>query len=81
MAVADAVTDAIAALTAGPLAARTELDAAIGPLTTYRVGGPARALVTLDDDDDATSLALVVARTGVPTLVYCRGSNIMVDDQ
>ena len=32
----------------------------LGPLTTYKLGGPARLLVEVEDADDLVSLALLV---------------------
>ena len=46
------VHEAVAALVGGPLGPKTVLDAPIGKLTTYRVGGTATALVTLDGGGD-----------------------------
>jgi UDP-N-acetylmuramate dehydrogenase len=52
----------------------------IGPLTTYRVGGPAALLVELGGHDDAVAVAEAVGATGVPVLVVGRGSNLLVAD-
>jgi len=52
----------------------------LGPLTTYRVGGPAALFVELGGDDDATAVAEAVRATGVPVLVVGRGSNLLVAD-
>ncbi len=61
--------------------ARVGLDAPIGPLTTYRVGGSAAVLVELATVAEAGELAEIVATTGVPTLVIGRGSNLLVSDR
>lgn len=58
-----------------------EEHAPLGPLTTYRAGGPARWLVSVSDRD-----ALIdVTSTGIfrdhPVLVLGRGSNLVVSDQ
>jgi len=55
-------------------------DALLGPLTTYRVGGPATALIIVDDDESLTTLAAVLATTEVPILTIGRGSNLLVAD-
>ncbi len=49
--------------------------------TTYRVGGPASLLVTLERSDDLAALADAVARTRVAVLVVGRGSNLLVADE
>jgi UDP-N-acetylmuramate dehydrogenase len=61
----------------GPLAAR---DVALGPLTTYRVGGPAALLVTARDHDDLEALRAALDGADVPVLVVGRGSNLLVAD-
>lgn len=71
---------AVAAIVAGPLAARTLLDAPIGKLTTYRVGGNATALVTLEDRADVLALADVLVGSDVPVVTIGRGSNLLVSD-
>lgn len=71
---------AIEALRSGPLAARTRLDAPIGELTTYRVGGNAAALVTLDDAGDPAVLAEAIAGRELDVVAIGRGSNLLVSD-
>jgi UDP-N-acetylmuramate dehydrogenase len=73
--VADALADAAARL--GVLAVR---DRPLGPLTTYKVGGPAALFVEVGGPDDLAAAAAAVAATGVPTLVVGRGSNLLVAD-
>jgi UDP-N-acetylmuramate dehydrogenase len=53
----------------------------IGPLTTYRVGGPAALFVRVEDEDDLVALSAAVSATGVPTLAVGRGSNLLVADR
>lgn len=67
----------VAARLLGPRARR---DVPLGPLTTYRVGGPAALLVAAASPDDLTAVASAVAATGVPTLVVGKGSNLLVAD-
>ena len=62
----------------GPLAVR---DVALGPLTTYRVGGPAALLARCTTDAELDEVAAAVAATGVPTLVVGKGSNLLVADR
>jgi UDP-N-acetylmuramate dehydrogenase len=72
---AGAVDQAAAVL--GDLARR---DVPLGPLTTYRVGGPAALFVEAADPDDLRAVAAAVAATGLPTLVVGKGSNLLVAD-
>lgn len=53
----------------------------LGPLTTYRVGGPAALFLEARDDDDLDLARRAVAETGVPVLVVGRGSNLLVSDR
>jgi UDP-N-acetylmuramate dehydrogenase len=73
--VADAVDRAAAEL--GALAAR---DVPLGPLTTYRVGGPAALLVRADTVADLALVHRAVVASGLPVLVVGRGSNLLVAD-
>jgi UDP-N-acetylmuramate dehydrogenase len=52
----------------------------LGPLTTYRVGGPARKLVRVESDADLVDVAALVQAESVPTLVVGKGSNLLVAD-
>lgn len=72
----DAVAAAVATL--GPRARR---DVPLGPLTTYRLGGPAAVLVDADALADLQAVAAAVAASGLPTLVVGRGSNLLVADE
>jgi UDP-N-acetylmuramate dehydrogenase len=55
-------------------------DVPMGPLTTYRVGGPAALFVEASSIDDLGRVAGAVAATGLPTLVMGKGSNLLVAD-
>jgi UDP-N-acetylmuramate dehydrogenase len=55
-------------------------DVPLGPLTTYRVGGPAALLVEAQGEADLRRIAAAVAATGVPVLVVGKGSNLLVAD-
>jgi UDP-N-acetylmuramate dehydrogenase len=48
--------------------------------TTYRVGGPARWMVTLQHLDQLPMIGDAVRRAGAPLLVVGRGSNMLVAD-
>jgi UDP-N-acetylmuramate dehydrogenase len=52
----------------------------LGPLTTYRVGGPARVLVHVEDHDHLERLAPALRACGAPVLVLGNGSNLLVSD-
>jgi len=73
---ADAVEAAAAVL--GPRARRR---APLGPLTTYRVGGPAALLFEVGSEDDLALAARAVGASGLPVLVVGRGSNLLVADE
>ena len=55
-------------------------DVPLGPLTTYRVGGPAALFVEASSVDDLWRVAEAVVATGLPVLVVGRGSNLLVAD-
>ena len=55
-------------------------NAPLGEATTYRVGGPAAALVEVVDEATLSTVAAVVTATGVDVLVVGRGSNLLVAD-
>lgn len=76
----DPVREAIRRVVSASFSTRVGLDVAIGPLTTYRVGGIAAVLVELATGAEAAELAEIVAATGVPTLVIGHGSNLLVSD-
>ncbi len=54
--------------------------APIGPLTTYRVGGSARAMVTCSTMQDVIELMPLVAATGLDVIVVGNGSNLLFAD-
>ena len=55
-------------------------DVPLGPLTTYRVGGAAALLTTVETDDDLRRVRDAVSASGVPVLVIGKGSNLLVSD-
>ncbi len=73
----------VAALTAA-LPDAVELHAPLGVHTTYRVGGPAAVLVSVEDTAALADLGAVLAAEDpagrVPLLVLGRGSNLLVAD-
>jgi UDP-N-acetylmuramate dehydrogenase len=52
----------------------------LAELTTLRVGGPARVLVTAEQDGDLAAVGAVCTARGLPWLVVGRGSNLLVAD-
>ena len=72
----------MSALTAAAevLGDRARRDVPIGPLTTYRVGGPAALLLEVQDEGDLALATDAVRASGVPTLVIGKGSNLLVAD-
>jgi UDP-N-acetylmuramate dehydrogenase len=56
-------------------------DAPLAALTTLRVGGPARALVTAERDADLAAVGRVCRAERLPWAVVGRGSNLLVADR
>jgi UDP-N-acetylmuramate dehydrogenase len=73
--VSDALTEA-----ARLLGERARRDVALGPLTTYRVGGAAALFVEIVDEPTLTAVIEAIHRTGVAVLAVGRGSNLLVAD-
>ncbi|WP_405017878.1 UDP-N-acetylmuramate dehydrogenase [Kitasatospora sp. NBC_00070] len=58
-----------------------ELDAPLAPLTTLRLGGPARRLVTAGTDDEVVETVRAADLAGEPLLVIGGGSNLVIGDR
>jgi UDP-N-acetylmuramate dehydrogenase len=56
-------------------------DASLAVHTTLRVGGPARSLVTVEDEDALVRTVRICREHDVPMLVLGRGSNTLVPDE
>ena len=56
-------------------------DVALGPMTTYRVGGVAALFVRVTDRGQLTAVADAASASGLPVLVVGRGSNMLVADR
>jgi UDP-N-acetylmuramate dehydrogenase len=69
-----------AALAAHGVLDRVERDRPIGPLTTYRVGGPAARFLLAESVDDLVAVAAAATDGDLPVLVVGRGSNLLVAD-
>ena len=82
---AAASSGAVRALLASRLSSKTRAGATIGPLTSYRVGGRASALVVVDSRDELAELCEVLKNAegggGTPVAVIGRGSNLLVSDE
>ncbi|HUQ62903.1 MAG TPA: UDP-N-acetylmuramate dehydrogenase [Acidimicrobiales bacterium] len=62
------------------LGPRARSNVALGPFTTYRVGGPAALLLEARDGNDLALAQKAVSGSGVEVLVVGRGSNLLVSD-
>ncbi|MEO7837176.1 MAG: UDP-N-acetylmuramate dehydrogenase [Acidimicrobiales bacterium] len=60
------------------LGGRGRANVALGPLTTYRVGGPAAVLLEVCEISDLELGRSAVAASGLPVLVVGKGSNLLV---
>ena len=56
-------------------------DAPLAPLTTFRLGGPARRLVTATTDDEIVETVRAADAAGEPLLVIGGGSNLVIGDK
>lgn len=64
------------------LPGRVRRVAALAPLTTYRLGGPAAVLVEPERAEDVSAVADALREApGVPVLILGRGSNTVVSDE
>ncbi len=75
---ADAVAVALTHL--ADLGDAVQRNVALGPMTTYRVGGPAAIFVRVTDRRQLTAVADAAHASGLPVLVVGRGSNLLVAD-
>lgn len=66
---------------AGELPGRLRAEVPLGPLTTYRVGGPAARFLRVETDDELARVAAAVAGLDLPVLVVGKGSNLLVSDR
>ena len=62
------------------LGPRVERGRPLGPLTTYRVGGPAALFLEAAGPDDLDAARKAVMGSGIPVLVLGKGSNLLVSD-
>ncbi|HKE99999.1 MAG TPA: UDP-N-acetylmuramate dehydrogenase [Actinomycetes bacterium] len=59
---------------------RVARDRPLGPLTTFRLGGPAALFLDAATVEDLAACAELLARVELPLLVIGRGSNLLVAD-
>jgi UDP-N-acetylmuramate dehydrogenase len=52
----------------------------LGPLTTYKFGGPARYVVTADSEEDVAAALALSLEEGIPLVALGRGSNLLIAD-
>lgn len=62
-------------------AGRLEEHVPLAPLTTYKVGGAARYLVTAVEAEDVLDAAALGRDEGLPVMVLGRGSNVVIADR
>ena len=60
---------------------KIEEQVALAPLTSYKLGGPARFLVVVDGEEDLLLAAALAAEEGVGMIALGRGSNVIVADR
>jgi UDP-N-acetylmuramate dehydrogenase len=70
----------LAAARLASLGAAVQRDVALGPMTTYRVGGPAALFVQVSDRSQLPVVADAARASGLAVLVVGRGSNLLVAD-
>ena len=78
-AAADHLADA-GAVAVEVLGSLAERDVALGPMTTYRVGGPADVFVRARRAEDLVRVAEAARRSGHEVLPIGRGSNMLISD-
>lgn len=60
---------------------RLQRNVPLGPMTTYRVGGPTALFATLTSVEELELVASTVRTTGIDVLVVGRGSNMLIADE
>jgi UDP-N-acetylmuramate dehydrogenase len=59
---------------------RAEFDESLAPYTSWKIGGPADALMTLESEDELADVLELVRRRKLPWFVIGAGSNVLVGD-
>ncbi len=70
----------VAAARLASLGAAVQRNVALGPMTTYRVGGAAALFVSVDDRAQLPVVAEAARDSALPVLIVGRGSNLLVSD-
>jgi len=60
---------------------RVRTSFALGPLTTFRIGGPAALFLEPESEADLRAAGQAVRETGIPFVVLGKGSNVLVSDE
>lgn len=60
---------------------RVGRDVAIGPMTSYGLGGPAAIFLEAATDADLVALSTAASDSGLPIVMLGRGSNLLVSDR
>ena len=60
---------------------RVRLGEPLAPLTTFKLGGPADVLITLNRADDVKRAAMLARDEGVPVTIIGGGSNLLIADE
>ncbi len=60
---------------------RLERDVTLGPMTTFRIGGPADVLYRATTEDELAEAILAARELGLPYFLLGRGANILVGDR
>ena len=77
--IADHLADRVA-IAVDSLGALAERGVALGPLTTYRVGGPAAVFVRARTSEDLVRVGVAAQESGLDVLPIGRGSNMLIAD-
>ncbi|MEY2959277.1 MAG: UDP-N-acetylmuramate dehydrogenase [Actinomycetota bacterium] len=72
--------DDVASVLDAELGDRVRHGVPLGPMTTYRVGGPARFFLEAESLDELAAVARARRRVELPILIIGRGSNMLVAD-
>lgn len=76
----DKISTAIAALKDRLGPHRVELDVPLAPMTTFKIGGPADALVRARTPDELVEVLTATRELEIPTFLLGKGANILVGD-
>jgi UDP-N-acetylmuramate dehydrogenase len=60
---------------------RVQLDAALAPYSTFKIGGPAECLLTTTSAEEVLDGLRIAREAGVPVTVIGGGSNVLISDR